>query len=186
HDQAYLGAADALILLLDPFMIPQARAQLKNLPAAAVRASTETTIEVVGRITETLRTSKAVSSKSLIDIPVAVAFAKMDAFYFHLGGNDCLQREPATREEPAYDERNGRLTHEGVRGLLHEWKADDIDGHLRRNYRTFRYFAVSALGAPPDYENAAVDPAGVVPHRVDEPLVWLLSQFRIVKSREHQ
>src|SRR5262249_23534696 len=70
HDQAYLGAADALILLLDPFMIPQARAQLKNLPAAAVRTSTETTIEVVGRITETLRTSKAVSSKSLIDIPV--------------------------------------------------------------------------------------------------------------------
>src|SRR5262249_9956068 len=136
HDQAYLGAADALILLLDPFMIPQARAQLKNLPAAAVRASTETTIEVRRRVPETLRTSKAGSWKSLIDIAVAAAFAKMDAFYSHLGGNDFLQREPATREEPAYDERNGRLTHEGVRGLLHEWKADDIDGHLRRNYRT--------------------------------------------------
>jgi hypothetical protein len=184
HDQAYLGAADALILLLDPFMIPDARARL-NLPASAVR-STESTIEVVNRITEKLRASKSVAAKKLIKIPVAVAFAKMDAFYEQLGANSPLSREPASKDEPAYDETLGQTTHEYVRGLLYQWRADDIDVHLRYNYETFRYFAVSSLGTPPDYENAIVDASGVVPHRVDEPLVWLLSQFRIVKRRDYR
>jgi hypothetical protein len=175
HDLAYLGAADALILLLDPFMLPQARQRI-YLPASAI-VSTEATVDVVARITEKLRTSHQVNPAKKIQIPVAVAFAKIDAFFGLLGSDHPLARTPAAGA--AYDEELGAATHEQIRALLHEWGADDVDVHLRYNYANFRYFAVSALGGPPDYDSLTIT-GGVHPHRVDEPLVWLLSLFGVV------
>jgi hypothetical protein len=64
--------------------------------------------------------------------------------------------------------------------MLHEYGADDIDALLMFNYKTFRYFAVSALGAAPDYATGVVDKAGVRPRRVEEPLLWLLSRFGVL------
>ena len=176
HDLTYLGAADALILLLDPFMIPQARNRIQ-LPAAA-QVSDQPAISVLNRVTEKLRVSHDVKSSRTIKIPVAVAFAKIDAFFDVLGPNHPLLREPAA--DGPYDETAGEATHEQVTALLHEWGADDIDAHLRHNYANFRYFAVSALGAPPDYTSSTIDARGVRPFRVTEPLLWLLSRFNVV------
>jgi len=172
----YLGAADALILLLDPFMIPQARDQI-SLPAEALNTGTST-LDVVNRVTENLRTSHRLGGKKNIPIPVAVAFAKIDAFFDVLGQDHPLVRRP--EPGPFYDDQAGRSTHEQVRALLHDWGADDIDTHLNHNYKNFRYFAVSALGAEPDYRANLIDERGVQPFRVDEPLLWLLSQFNVV------
>jgi hypothetical protein len=178
HDLAYLGAADALIVLLDPFMLPQARDRIR-LPRAAL-TSEEATIDVLARVTEMLRSSHGVRGSKRIGIPTAVAFAKIDAFFDVLGPDHPLLHTPPP--VPAYDEIAGQDTHEHLRRLLHDWGADDIDAHLKLNYSDFRYFAVSSLGAQPCYVDAKVDPGGVRPHRVEEPLVWLLSQFRVVPS----
>ncbi|HZN73965.1 MAG TPA: hypothetical protein VFC00_20040 [Micromonosporaceae bacterium] len=179
HDLVYLGAADALILLLDPFMIPRAHSLLR-LPQEAVR-SEESTVDVVNRVTEKLRASHGIRSRRRIKIPVAVVFAKIDAYFDVLGADHPLVR-PAPANG-AYDEAAGQATHEQVRALLYDWGADDIDAHLRYNYAKFRYFAVSSLGAPPDYATGDVDRGGVRPFRVDEPLLWLLSGFKVVPSR---
>ncbi|WP_326561233.1 hypothetical protein [Micromonospora sp. NBC_01796] len=176
HDLTYLGAAEALILLLDPFMIRKARDQIR-IPESALR-SKELTIDVVNRVTETLRASHGLRSRQNIKIPVAVVFAKIDAFFDVLGRDHALLRKPPGG--PGYDDLAGESTHEQIRALLHEWDADDIDTHLRFNYQAFRYFAVSALGAEPDYDGSTVDPRGAQPFRVDEPLVWLLSRFGVV------
>jgi hypothetical protein len=64
--------------------------------------------------------------------------------------------------------------HTQVAALLDKWGGGDINGHLRTYYRDFRYFFVSALGAEPNYENATVNPRGVHPDRVEEPLLWLM------------
>ena len=53
---------------------------------------------------------------------------------------------------------------------------------MRLNYKDFRYFGVSALGAEPDYENATVAAGGVRPHRVEDPVLWLLSKAGTVRS----
>jgi hypothetical protein len=177
HDLTYLGAADSLILLLDPFQIPAAAHRIR-LPDEAV-INLEPTIDVVNRVTEKLRVSHSVRPNRRIRIPVAVAFAKIDAFFDLLGPDHPLLRQPAPTG--GYDESAGLDAHEHVRGLLlDDWDAGDIDTHLRFNYENFRYFAVSALGAPPDYRTGEVDPGGVRPFRVAEPLLWLLSQFNIV------
>src|SRR5262249_58171323 len=103
-----------------------------------------------------------------LPVPVAVVFAKIDAFFDVLGPHHPLVGRPP--QGPYYDEALGRATHEHVRALLHEWAADDIDSHLTLNYRTFRSFAVSPLCAEPDYDRNLVDNRGVRPFRVDEPM----------------
>lgn len=176
NGQAYLSSADALIVLLDPFQLEGAKDRIK-VPQVATR-DTEPPLNVLTRITEMLRASNGVSARRKIATPIAVVFSKIDAFYQMLGEDHPLLRQPDVG--PSYDEAVGRDTDDHMRALLTELDADDIDTHLRTQYRTYRYFAVSSLGAEPDYIGNRVDPRGVRPFRVDEPLLWLLSHFRIV------
>src|SRR5262245_43795886 len=175
-DLTYLGAADALILLLDPFKLPRTRDRV-DLPVSAM-TSTESTVDVVSRVTKRLRDGRGTSMARKIDIPVAVAFAKLDVFFDFLGpAHPLLHTSPSGAH---YDESFGRMTHEHVRGLLHDLGGEDIDRFLRYHYRSFRYFGISSLGAPPDYDANTVGPGGIRPHRIEEPLIWLLSQFGVV------
>ncbi|MBV8540373.1 MAG: zinc ribbon domain-containing protein [Pseudonocardiales bacterium] len=177
--QAYLASADGLIVLLDPFTLAGCHDRIA-VPATG-RRDAEPPLAVLTRITELLRTSHGVSAKAKISIPIAVVFSKIDAFYRMLGDGHPLLRQPVTG--PFYDETNGRDTDEHLRALLTDLDADDIDAHLRSHYRTFRHFAVSSLGAEPDYDRGTIDPGGVRPFRVDEPLLWLLGLFKIIEKK---
>ncbi len=176
HTQAYLGVANGLVLLLDPWQLPGVMDRI-DVPASAVREA-EPPLEVLNRITELLRVSHSVKASRRVKVPLAVVFAKMDAFFPLLGGNHPLLTKPAALL--GYAETAGHDTHEHVRAMLHEYGADDIDAHLTHNYANFRYFAVSALGAAPDYAAKEVDAGGVQPFRVEEPLLWLLSGFGVI------
>jgi double-GTPase-like protein len=179
NGQAYLSAADALIVLLDPFQLKGSRDRI-SVPQVATR-DTEPPLNVLTRITEMLRTTNAVRARSKISVPIAVVFGKIDAFYGMLGEDHPLLQQP--RLGPYYDEAAGQDTDEHLRALLAELDADDIDTHLRTQYKVFRYFAVSSLGAEPDYAGNRIHSGGVRPFRVDEPLLWLLSRFRIIERR---
>jgi Double-GTPase 2 len=175
HGLHYLRAANFLVLLLDPFQLPETREMLR-LPPAAVPQN-EPTRDVLARITETLKDSEHWNGQQ-ITAPVAVAFAKMDAFYQHLGDTHPLRR--VRRRPGGYDEETGRTVHTQMAALLDRWGGSEINAHLRSYYRDFRYFFVSALGAEPDYDNATVNPRGVRPDRVEEPLLWLMCKGGLV------
>lgn len=177
--QAYLSSADALIVLLDPFQLRGSQDRIR-VPDVATR-DTEPPLSVLTRITEMLRVSSGLRARRKIGIPIAVVFSKIDAFYKMLGEDHPLLHQPDVG--PYYDEAGGRDTDEHLRALLTELDADDIDAHLRAQYKTFRYFAVSSLGAEPDYLGNRIDPGGVRPFRVDEPLLWLLGLFKIIERR---
>jgi hypothetical protein len=176
HTQAYLGVARGLILLLDPWQLPGARAAI-DVPEQVLRDATPP-LQVLDMITNMLRTTHQVKARRKVAVPLAVVFAKIDAFFDELGPDHPLRSKPVV--QPGYDEEAGQSTHEHVRAMLHEYGSDDVDLHLSHNYATFRYFAVSALGAPPDYETDVVN-GSVRPFRVEEPLLWLLNQFGVIE-----
>jgi uncharacterized protein YbaR (Trm112 family) len=178
NGQAYLAASDALIVLLDPFQLPGVADRIA-VPDSS-RRDAEPPLNVLTRITELLRASHGVSARRKITVPVAVVFSKIDAFFRMLGDGHPLLETPATG--PSYDEAAGRDTDEHVRALLTDLDADDIDVHLRSNYKTSRFFVVSSLGAEPDYDHKRVGPGGVRPFRVDEPLLWLLSLNNVIET----
>jgi len=177
HTQAYIGVAEGLILLLDPWQLPGARDRIA-VPDAVIKESAPP-LGVLTAITDTLRTTHKVRNRHSIPVPLAVVFAKIDEFFGVLEEGNPLLARPAS---PAgcYDEVNGQTTHEHVKAMLHEFRADDIDSLLAANYSTYRYFAVSSLGTPPDYSINVVNSSGVHPFRVEEPLLWLLSRFGVI------
>lgn len=175
--QKYVEIAHGLVVLLDPWQLPDLPPEVA-VPSAAV-AGAEKPIDVLNRVTELLRAGTGGSTGKLLRTPLAVVFAKIDALYPALDPDDPVLARPP--EVAGYDEDAGATTHEHVRALLHRFGADDIDAHLRHTYRDFRYFAVSALGTPPDYADGRIDAGGVRPLRVEEPLLWLLSRWNVVE-----
>lgn len=174
----YLEACDGLIVLLDPFALPSARATL-SLPPEAINVY-DRPLKVVENITEKLRIELGLKMRQKIGIPAAVVFTKIDAFFPALDrSSPLLSRAPASN---AYDEEDGQLVHEHMRSLVHRWDAEDIDTYISANYRDYRYFGVSALGAEPDYKGNKVAPGGVRPHRVEDPVLWLLAKRRVVRT----
>ena len=145
----YLTVCDCLIVVLDPFALPGARAKL-NLPDAAIKVNDDVPLDVINNITEMLRIEHNVKKRQKIAIPVAIVFTKIDAFFPTLDRGNPLMA--GTSEVRAYDNADGQAVHENMLALLHEWNAQDIDAHMRFNYADFRYFGVSALGAEPNYE----------------------------------
>jgi hypothetical protein len=175
----YVSVCDALIITLDPFALPGARARL-NLPEAAIQVADDVPLDVVSRITELLRTEGSIKNKRRINVPVALVFTKIDAFYPTLDRQSRIMATSAGL--PAYENSDGQVVHEHMLALLHEWNAADIDRHMHLNYTNYRYFGVSALGAEPDYSGGVVAPGGVRPHRVEDPVLWLLSKSGTVPS----
>lgn len=173
----YLSVCDGLIITLDPFSIPGARARVR-LPQEAIQSSDGTPKEVLARLTELLRTDHRVKRNRKIALPVAIVFTKFDAFFGGLERTGPIMSEAPN--VPAYHEADGQAVHEHVKALLHEWDAADIDLHMQFNFQTYRYFAVSALGAEPDYASGSVHTGGVRPHRAQDPILWLLARERRV------
>jgi hypothetical protein len=179
----YFKAARALILMLDPFMMAGA-VQTVNLPKAALDPfrNEPATINVVSNITQALRRCHGVPGREKIKIPVAVTFAKMDAFMSTLDDNDPIRQPPPP--DAVYDEDAGQLAHEAMKRLLvGRWGGYPIDKVFEDNFENYRYFGVSALGRQPNYETATLVHGAINPHRIDEPLVWLLAQFGAVPIR---
>lgn len=178
-DLKYLASADALILLLDPFMLKAARDEAGIEDTLARRD--DMLLSAVTAVTAALREGQGRTGR-LVKIPVAATFPKIDAFFEQLGPDHPIRRVPTPGDY--YDELAGAELHEHVRSLLAGWGGQQIDSHLRNNYADFRYFPVSALGEPPDYGRQTVSERGVRPLRVEEPLLWLLSKFGVVPSRK--
>lgn len=106
-----------------------------------------------------------------LDIPVAIVITKSDvlAERGHLPAElaDTIERTSFT-DPRAFDDsiRLARGIVEGCRALR------ELPARLEREFGKVGYFAVSSLGFRPDGTNLPRRPE---PHRVEEPLLWLLT-----------
>jgi hypothetical protein len=174
----YLSACDGLIFVLDPFAVPGAQATLK-LPDVVDQVHGGSPLDVIANITGILRTEHNLRAREKIAMPAAIVFTKMDAFSTTIDPSSPLRTSAPTS---SYDDTDGQAVHEHMLALLRDWNAQDINTHMRLNYKNYRYFGVSALGAGPDYQNSTVASGGVHPHRVEDPALWLLRETGTVKT----
>ncbi|WP_030434597.1 hypothetical protein [Actinoplanes subtropicus] len=187
----YLSAADGIIVLLDPLTIPGVVGSLgldpNVLPPHARQATSgaDTPINILTRVTEVLQKMPGVGPNRVIDVPVAIAFSKVDALWDALGDDSPL-RQPAPTT-PYFDEPDGAAMHAYVQALLQDWEGGQIDQLLAKHYRHYRYFGLSALGAVPPalrpgQQRQQVATSGVQPHRVEDPFLWLLSRLNVIEK----
>ena len=172
----YLGAADGVLLLLDPLQMRGAR----GLVAPGTRLPTsgdDDPATVLERVTDLLLASEGSKPAGKISKPLAIVFTKMDTLMHDLKKTSPLLRSPP--EEPYFDERDSLEMHTEIQRLLARWEGTRIDQIAQLNYRRYRYFGVSALGETPTQDNR-VAARGVRPYRVANPILWILAQFGII------
>lgn len=158
----YLGAADAVIFLVDAVDLPGDAPQ-----------------DVISRVTEMLRTQHGIPAGRPLPVPVGVALTKIDAVTDQLAPVSALRRpRPASG---SFDRADREAVHEEVRALLDNWQSRGLDLFLEHNFRAYNLFGLSALGNTPKGE--VVDPRGIQPYRVEDPLLWLLHRFGMVPAR---
>ncbi|MFE6871501.1 hypothetical protein ACFVFS_33740 [Kitasatospora sp. NPDC057692] len=152
-----LAAADAAVLLLDP----------RDLPGTGLRPGGGTrSAEALDRALAGLPRGDG----GRIRIPVAVGLAKLDLLTPALPPHSPLHRRRSP--VPAYDPVDRAAVDTELRALLELWRGGGITRRLREERADHQLFAFSALGAAP--RSGATPPGGPRPHRVEDPLLWLL------------
>ena len=173
RELSYLAATDGLILLLDPFGFSGNHdlARSKGVDEGLLHDRPE---DVLRNVIELLRQADRVGSGKKVSRPLAVVVSKIDAFFDAIDEDSPLRRPSA--DAPYFDEAESLEVHEHVATLLDEWSGGALLRMLELNFSTYRLFAASALGAEPDYVRRTANPRGVLPHRVAEPLLWLMAR----------
>ncbi len=173
----YLGVADAVVFLVDPLGLPGARPDLHG-PGAEPPAPTDDPLDVIRRVTSLLRAAHGRPAPKRLPLPVAVALTKVDVLGDRVAAHSQLHLpRPRTGR---LDLADRGLVDEQVRALLERWGAGSLDRELANSYQAHALFAVSALGHPP--KAGGVDPGGISPHRVEDPLLWLLHRFGMIAA----
>ncbi|MBB5959595.1 GTPase SAR1 family protein [Saccharothrix tamanrassetensis] len=174
----YLTSSDGIILLLDPLQMRGARSHADSdavLPALGENSPTT----VLTGIIEQLQGRLGVKANRRIDKPIAVAFTKMDALEGYLPAESPLRRMPPGGAN--FHEHDSLEVHQHMRALLHEWSGHNLDETLAANFTRYRLFGLSALGESPRLEGEGatqrVSERGVQPRRVEDPFLWLMSEF---------
>jgi energy-coupling factor transporter ATP-binding protein EcfA2 len=167
-----LAGADAVLLLLDAEDLPgtgprpTGRARGADPGAALGRA--------LDRSLTQLRAAGApVDPRGRIAVPVAAVLTKLDLLSPQLPLNSPLhqRRSPGAGFDPG--ERS--TVDAELRALLALRQCAAAADQLRQSCADHQLFACSALGAAP--VDGAAPPGGPRPHRVEDPLLWLLHRF---------
>jgi GTPase SAR1 family protein len=162
----YLEAADAIVFLVDPHELPGGGSPDSD------------PIDVIARVTEVVRGRRGTRRDGRLDIPAAVALTKIDALP-SVAPQSALHR--ARGHPGALDLDDREAVHEQVRALLHERQAGQLDRYLSQRYAHYALFGVSSLGGSPS--DGRVGTGGVRPYRVEDPLLWLLYRFGMLRGR---
>ena len=170
----YLNAADAVVFLIDPAELAGARGDLAPNELSKQTAGASAGEYAVVRLTQLLQELKPTRSGKA-RVPACLVLSKIDALPAALGQNMAINSLP--QHMGILDSMDRAAVHDEVYALLDRWRSN-LATEMDTQYERFGLFAISALGAPPRGDQ--VDRAGVRPHRVTDPLIWLLAEFNLI------
>lgn len=170
----YLGAADGVILLVDPLQLGSVRDRLPPGDGPPLPAVETPPQQIAADLAAQLRAHGRGGSRGQVSTPIAVAVTKTDALRPLLGPHSPLLRN-APHQGASFDEEGRLAVHEEMRSLMDGWDSGALYRQLERDFAKLSLFGVSALGAPPPPHAPADAPkSGPQPLRAEDPLLWLL------------
>ena len=171
----YIPNSKGIILLLDPLQVPSIRKQLQGkMPLPEINTDV---VEILSRVVQNIRNVKNI--KGTINIPLALAFTKMDA----LEQFDILPPESCLRDESEHLRRGGFVvsdfenTNIEMRDILENWLDAEVV-QMMRQFSKYSIFGLSALGGVPNGNKISGEE--IHPKRVLDPLLWLLAENKYI------
>jgi GTPase SAR1 family protein len=173
---SYLDAAEGIVLLLDPMQMPRVRELVGK---GTAKTGFTDQLHVVNRLSELLRERNNSPVGKRLSTPLAIALTKLDLLLETFGPESPL-RQPSTHDG-FYDDSDGRDVHEEVRAWLDKRFDPAFPRTIANTFEVYRYFGLSALGAPP-VDGTRLAPEGIHPYRLEDPMLWLLARFGAIKT----
>jgi hypothetical protein len=183
---AFMGRADLVMLLVDPFQIRAIRDRLSDLvPIGDQRYSDPVKVLRNVRMLQKGQTSGK----------TAVVLAKFDALHKLAEIRDqylsptmrspgfAYYRDPGALR-PVYHHADGLLLHEEIKSLLELLGAGTFLSEVELELVDPRFFAVSALGHQP--RGTALASSGVTAFRVMDPIHWVLDDSGLLGPPQAQ
>lgn len=171
----YIYRSDGILLLIDPLQLPQVRDQLSG--GTALPGVNTETADIMTRTTRLVQKGRNLKATERITIPLAIAFSKFDAVKPLV--DDQFQLNAVARHVGGFDVLDFQAINSEMMALLDSWGGQYLIHQVRTRYRKYGFFGLSALGCNPHGTNRI---PRVLPRRVEDPFLWLLSENRLIKA----
>jgi hypothetical protein len=176
---SYLRLAAGVLLLIDPLQIPIVRQLVAGKAKLPKLDSRVDPAVIIGNLIGFLANNQLLNNHGKFDTPVAVVLTKCDALL------DAGLIKPHTtwanfdrRHQDYYD----LAMHEGMSGMFEElvqtWSPGAYS-QIKVNFSRHAFFGVSATGCSSDEK---LHFPLIAPRRVEDPLLWLLQEMRVIRS----
>nr|VFK28913.1 MAG: hypothetical protein BECKMB1821G_GA0114241_10432 [Candidatus Kentron sp. MB]VFK33397.1 MAG: hypothetical protein BECKMB1821I_GA0114274_10452 [Candidatus Kentron sp. MB]VFK76145.1 MAG: hypothetical protein BECKMB1821H_GA0114242_10442 [Candidatus Kentron sp. MB] len=168
----YIYRSHGIILLLDPLQLNRVRDQLGAKVSLPLQ-DTETS-DIVSRVAKLIRQGRELGTGDKIPIPLAIALSKIDAVTSLLDTQ--AQINSSTKPGSGFDQADFEAIDAEVQSFVVRWDSEHLLQQVRAQFRTYGFFALSALGAPPDGTKVT----RIVSLRVEAPFLWLLHHHKLI------
>lgn len=176
----YLYKSSGIILLLDPLQLPKVREALTGKIERMPEENTDVN-SILTRTIDIIRTGQNnMDPSKKIDIPIAIAFTKIDAVASLIDPASSLNNESTHISKGFFDKVDFLNSSDEMRSLVEEWLGQELIQKLTFQFSNFAFFGLSSLGSNPDLDNRI---PRFRPFRVADPLLWLLSEEKIIASK---
>lgn len=177
----YMSGSKGLVILIDPLTLPGVKAtvsqNLVNWSTTADRGAGAATAMVDGLI-KYIRQSCGIDPRKRINRDVAVVFTKMDLVKDSFGAATVTQPSPHVAKG-GFVKADSDAVDAEIRDWLHSRGESAFVDAIETNFSAgkVRFFGISSFGQPPTGNQQL---GKVTPHRVLDPLMWMLSLEGIV------
>ena len=182
-----IQGSKTIVLLFDPLSIQEVGNALAPNVFACSKGSDDramTATDMLNSIVEYIRKNLMMKPGKRIDKDVAVVFTKIDTLAHEFTNAQVMRLSPHIQSkgfvvddmETVDAEIRSWLERKGQYAFLSAIRGNFYDDRVR-------FFGVSSFGRPPISKNGATVNCGdITPHRVLDPLMWMMYQENILKK----
>lgn len=172
----YLQHSAAILLLLDPTQITEVQGAVSGVSDKDAHRISYT--KTLTHIMDVIRSQRKMKPDTPIDIPIAIVFTKWDLIENspELSRPDSITALDSPHFQKGFSLQDCDNISMEVESRLAGWHYENFLQMVQNNFKTSKFFAVSAIGAAPDSKGVPQ----IVSKRVEDPFLWLLHSRKMI------
>jgi len=184
----YLSGAKMLLIMFDPLLLSSVRGEIRFETLNASMATERQTsapanmVNMVNSLSNYIRRNCNIAPGKKIERRAAVVITKLDALTEMLNGfssDAAILKESPHVKNQGFVEADSKMVDLEIRDWLTRQGETAFLNAIDANFKDVRVFGVSSFGRPPDIHKRL---ARIRPHRVLDPLMWMLAGEGIIPT----
>lgn len=182
----YIAGSKMLLIIFDPLLLSSVRGEIGfDILQASMATERQTSapanmISMANSLANYIRQSLNVTPGKKIEANAAIVLTKLDALRDMQGGfsaSSTILKESPHAKRKGFVEADSAMVDLEIRDWLARQGETAFLDAMDANFKNVRVFGVSSFGNPPDQHKRL---AKVRPHRVLDPIMWLLATEGII------